>query len=374
MRNRFTIFLTVVISLLVVCSIYLSSRFIAHSDWAADHPLIIFGGFSLFILLQIVGPKLYRSDAKNLKLIQWICYTTLGVFACLLFYSLMTDLVLAVVNLTGLPSDPAQIERTGFLVMVSLTAASAVIGVTQAKAGPKVYNVEIPIQNLPKEFDGLRIIQVSDLHVGPTIGRRYTQKVVSMVNHLQPDIVALTGDFVDGRVAQLRSEIQPIESLQSKFGTFFVTGNHEYYWGANEWLAEFERMGVKVLKNEHVQIRLNGSAIVLAGITDLSSRTADPVGSLHGAPEDAIKILLSHQPGSYRIAEEAGFDLQLSGHTHGGQFFPWSMVVKLAHRFYKGLGKHKNMWVYVNRGTGYWGPPIRFTIPAEITNIRLRRQ
>ena len=374
MRNRFTVFLMIVISLLFVCSIYLSSRFIAHSQWAADHEPAVFGCFALFILLQIVGPKLYRSSERRLKFIQWMSYTTLGIFACLLFYSLVTDVVLAGVRLTGLPSNPEQIERTGFFVMVSLTMASAIIGVTQAKAGPKVYNVEIPIENLPKEFEGLRIIQVSDLHVGPTIGRKYTQKVVSIVNDLNPDIVALTGDFVDGRVAQLRSDIQPIQTLQSKFGTYFVTGNHEYYWGAKEWLEEFRKLGVKVLQNEHVQIRLNGSAIVLAGITDLSSRTADPIGSLHGAPEDAVKILLSHQPGTYRVAEEAGFDLQLSGHTHGGQFFPWSMVVKLVHRFYKGLGKHKNMWVYVSRGTGYWGPPIRFAIPAEITNIRLIRQ
>jgi uncharacterized protein len=374
MRNRFTIFLAVVISLLIVCSIYLASRFIAHSQWAADHTLTVMSCFVLFIILQIVGPKLYRSHPTKLKFVQWFSYTTLGVFACLLFYSLMTDFVLGALKLTGIGIDRELVERLGFLIMVSLTLASAIIGVTQAKAGPRIYNVHIPIENLPKEFEGLRIIQVSDLHVGPTIGRKYTQKVVSIVNRLKPDIVALTGDFVDGHVAQLRSEIQPIQTLQSKFGTFFVTGNHEYYWGAHEWLAEFQRLGVHVLQNEHVEIRSNGSSLVLAGITDLSSRTADPVGSLHGAPKHAVKILLSHQPGSYRIAEEAGFDLQLSGHTHGGQFFPWSMVVKLAHRFYKGLGRHKNMWVYVSRGTGYWGPPIRFTIPAEITNIQLIRQ
>jgi predicted MPP superfamily phosphohydrolase len=374
MPRRFTIFLTIVVAFLLVCSVYLSGRFIERSQWAADHQLVVFGVFALFITLQIAGPKLYRSYPQKLKFVQSLSYTTLGIFACLLFYSFAADLILGIFKLARISSDPSRIERTGFLVMISFALGSAIIGVAQAKVGPRIYNVEIPIENLPEEFEGLRIVQVSDLHVGPTIGRKYTQKVVSMVNALEPDIVALTGDFVDGRVAQLQSEIQPIQSLQARYGTFFVTGNHEYYWGAREWLAEFAKLGVQILENQHVQIRLNGSAIVLAGIADLSSHTADPVRALQGAPENTVKILLSHQPGSYRVAEEAGFDLQLSGHTHGGQFFPWSMVVKLVHRFYKGLGKHKHMWVYVSRGTGYWGPPIRFAIPAEITNIRLIRQ
>jgi uncharacterized protein len=374
MRKRFAIFLTIVIGLLSVCSIYLASRFIVHFPWAADHQGIVFSAFCMFIVLQIAAPKLYRSNRKRFQIVQWMSYTTLGVFACLLFYSLATDLVVGALKFAGFPNDPDQIERAGFLLMLTVTIGSAIIGVTQAKTGPKIYNVDIPIENLPEEFDGFKIVQVSDLHVGPTIGRKYTKKVVSMANSLQPDIVALTGDFVDGNVSQLRSEIQPIQSLRAKHGVFFVTGNHEYYWGAAEWLAEFEELGVRVLQNEHVQIHLNGSTLVLAGITDLSSQTADPAGSLVGAPEDSVKILMSHQPGSYRIAAEAGFDLQLSGHTHGGQFFPWSMVVALAHRYYKGLGKHKDMWVYVNRGAGYWGPPIRFTIPSEITSIRLKRQ
>ena len=373
MKRRFVIFLTVVITFLTVCSVYIASRFIANSFWAQDHQSFVWGIFLFFIFLQIAGPKLYRSQPNRFRIVQWLSYTTLGIFACLLFYSLLTDFLVGVLKIVGHPSNADQIERIAFLLMVGVTTVSAVIGVTQAKTGPKIYDVEIPIKNLPDDFQDFKIVQVSDLHVGPTIGKKYTEKVVSMVNDLHPDLIALTGDFVDGEVSQLQEDVQPIREMRAKHGVFFVTGNHEYYWGAAKWLTEFEKLGVKVLQNEHVQIRENGSAFVLAGITDLSSKIADPLAAIENAPKDSVKILLSHQPGSYRIAAEAGFDLQLSGHTHGGQFFPWSVVVSLAHRFYKGLGKYKGMWIYVSRGTGYWGPPIRFAIPSEITQIRLKR-
>jgi predicted MPP superfamily phosphohydrolase len=257
---------------------------------------------------------------------------------------------------------------------------SAIAGITQAAKGPKIYDIEIPLKDLPEQFEGFKIAQISDLHAGPTIGQHYTQKVVEMTNELNADVIALTGDFADGDVAHLRTALQPLAQLHAKHGVFFVTGNHEYYWDLEGWLAEYRRLGARVLLNEHVVLRHNGSEIVVAGVTDYTAgqmeptHASDPAKSLKGAPANTIKILLAHQPASYEEAYKAGFDLQLSGHTHGGQFFPWSLVVRLVQKYYRGLNQHENMWVYVNRGTGYWGPPLRFTIPPEITLIRLRRK
>ncbi len=160
---------------------------------------------------------------------------------------------------------------------------------------------------------------------------------------------------------------------------FLVTGNHEYYWGAQKWLEEFQKLGVRVLLNEHAVITKNGRELVIAGIADPTagqlhaSGAPDPEKAIEGAPGNTVKILLAHQPAVYREASRAGFHLQLSGHTHGGQFFPWSIVVALSHRYYKGLQRYENMWLYISRGAGYWGPPLRFAVPAEITLLRLKR-
>jgi len=160
---------------------------------------------------------------------------------------------------------------------------------------------------------------------------------------------------------------------------YFVTGNHEYYWNAPAWSAEMRRLGARVLDNEHVVLQRGAGHLVLAGVPDYSTRhlpegqRSDPARALRGAPADAVKILLAHQPASYADAQAAGFDLQLSGHTHGGQYFPFSQLIRFFQRYYKGLNRHGGLWVYVNRGTGYWGPPLRAGVPAEITLLTLVR-
>jgi predicted MPP superfamily phosphohydrolase len=198
------------------------------------------------------------------------------------------------------------------------------------------------------------------------------------VNGLQADLIAVTGDLVDGDVAHLAGHTAPLAELSSRHGTFFVTGNHEYYSGERAWTEELERLGLRVLKNEHVVLKHNGASLVLAGVTDVSAhhfdpkQRSDPKGALAGAPsEAAARILLAHQPSSAPAAAQAGFDLQLSGHTHGGQFWPWNYFIKYFQPFAQGLHRLKDLWVYVNRGTGYWGPPTRFGVPSEITRIRL---
>jgi uncharacterized protein len=366
MSTRFLIFISIVTGILCLFAFYTGTRFIRWSSWAGDHRGIIWLILGLFVFLPLLGPFLYR------------LYPNRSARSSLFFYTFAVDLFMNVLKLFR-PDDAVDLQRRGFLAVVTMTLGSAVIGVSQAVRGPKVFEVDIPIDNLPEELDGFRIVQVSDLHVGPTIGRKYTEQVVRMVNDLTPDLIALTGDFVDGSVTQLRNAIEPIAALRAKHGTFFVTGNHEYYWGVREWIEEFRQLGARILLNEHVVVMEQGKELVIAGVTDRSAgrilpgHESNPKKSLEGAPDHGIKILLAHQPATYQDASEAGFHLQLSGHTHGGQFFPWNLVVKFAQRYYKGLNRHENMWVYVNRGAGYWGPPHRFAVPSEISLLTLKR-
>ena len=239
--------------------------------------------------------------------------------------------------------------------------------------------MDVPIDGLPAEFDGYRIAQVSDLHVGPTIGADFAQTVVDTVNGLRPDLVALTGDLVDGSVEHLSEGIAPLGSLKSQDGVFFVTGNHEYYSGVRAWCRKMADLGAQVLLNSHQVVSRGSARMLVAGVTDYSagrmlpSHKSDVSAALAGAPDCDIKMLLAHQPKSAEAAGPHGFDLQLSGHTHGGQIFPWTLVVPLVHRFSRGLYAFGSGWVYVNPGTGYWGPPMRVGVPSEITLLTLRR-
>jgi predicted MPP superfamily phosphohydrolase len=213
------------------------------------------------------------------------------------------------------------------------------------------------------------------LHVGSTIKRDFVQSLVPPINDLEPDLIVLTGDLMDGSVTHLRYDVAPLRYLKSRYGNYFVTGNHEYYSGLNQWLREIHHLGFALLINEHRMIQHANSRIILGGVTDYSqkrgSHASDPVASIKHAPTADIKILLAHQPLSVYKASAAGYDLQISGHTHGGQYFPWSELVALRQPFVSGLYRHENSWVYVSDGTGYWGPPLRIGTQSEITLIQL---
>jgi predicted MPP superfamily phosphohydrolase len=259
-----------------------------------------------------------------------------------------------------------------------LALAITGLGYLNARRTAGVVTVEIPIAGLPAALHGFTIVQISDIHVGPTIRSSYVEGIVEAVNRLDPDLVAITGDLVDGSVAELSGHVAPLERLASREGSFFVTGNHEYYSGAESWMRHLERIGIQVLHNRHVVIEREGARLVLAGVSDYSaghfdaSHRSDPHKALAGAPPDAhFKVLLAHQPRSAAAAAQAGFDLQLSGHTHGGQFLPWNFFVRMQQPFTAGLHVMDQLRIYVSRGTGYWGPPKRFGAPSEITRVKL---
>jgi predicted MPP superfamily phosphohydrolase len=199
------------------------------------------------------------------------------------------------------------------------------------------------------------------------------------VNALEPDVVAITGDLVDGSVRELAGAIAPLAGLRAKHGVFFVTGNHEYYSGATEWIAYLRTLGVRVLRNERVALEVGGAtAIDVAGVDDASARRSgvpghrmDVEGALAGRDPERVLVLLAHQPKAIVKAAAHGVDLQLSGHTHGGQIWPWGCLVKLDQPYVSGLHRHESTQVYVSAGTGYWGPPMRLMAPAEITRLEL---
>lgn len=308
-------------------------------------------------------------------------FLAMGFFSSLLILTLLRELVLlagfaASGSLIGVAAVQ-QIRTWSAAAVPALAVFITLVGYINARRRAAVLTIEVPIAGLPDALHGFSIVQITDIHVGATIKHGYVTRIVDAVNGLDADLIAITGDLVDGSVGRLGRHTEPLGRLSARHGAFFVTGNHEYYSGAHAWIVEMRRLGVSVLLNEHVVLEHFGESIVVAGVTDLSahhfdaSHKSDPVAALAGAPQAAVKLLLAHQPRSAYAASKAGFDLQLSGHTHGGQFFPWNYVVKLFEPFTAGLHRLDDLWLYVSRGTGYWGPPKRFGAPSEITHLRL---
>ncbi|GAC1504570.1 MAG: metallophosphoesterase [Steroidobacteraceae bacterium] len=345
-------------------------------------PVGVCAGIALLIVCCVVIPLSVRNHAfRNRRvenILAWSGVLSMGFFSSLFVFSLLRDVVLLAARLSLPAQEAASLVTPSARWTLALTALVTLAGLVIARRRPRVVHIDIPVANLPEALRGFSIAQISDVHVGPTIKRGFVERVVTLVNGLRADLIAVTGDLVDGSVQQLSMHTAPLSGLAARHGVYFVTGNHEYYSGERAWTEEIRRLGLRVLKNEHVVLQHNGAALVIAGVTDWSSHhfdaadRSDPAAALRGSPADAgAKILLAHQPNSAMAAANAGFDVQLSGHTHGGQFWPWNLFVGFYQPFTAGLYRMKNLWVYVSRGTGYWGPPNRFGVPPEITRIRL---
>jgi predicted MPP superfamily phosphohydrolase len=238
-------------------------------------------------------------------------------------------------------------------------------------------SVEVPLARLSTRFDGLKIVQLSDVHIGPTLGASFMRAVVEQTNALGPDIVAITGDLVDGSVENLGEAVSELRHLRATHGVYFVTGNHEYYSGADPWCRFLEGLGIVVLRNERVSIGEGDEGFDLVGIDDFQAGRFEGHGpdlprALAGRDASRELILLAHQPKAVHEAQEPGVGLQLSGHTHGGQIWPFNWLVKLAQPAVQGLSWFEKTALYVSSGTGYWGPPMRLGTKAEVTEIVLR--
>jgi len=382
---RISLFLTVTWSILFGLHYYIWARLIR--DTGFDNPwrfrltlLLILLGFMIpsGLLLTRFAPRILLSP------IMWVIYTWLGMAFFLNVLLAVADLgkLLAVtlpLTFQGRPLDP---DRRRFLALLSggmvlmSNFGLSLVGLFGATATAiQVKRIKVALAKLPKALEGYRIVQISDIHVGPTIGLNFVRSVVDRVNALKPDLVAITGDLVDGTVLQLERHTAPLKDLRARDGVFFVTGNHEYYVGdVDEWLAWLRGIGIKPLRNERVTIR---KGFDLAGTDDISARGGDHGQDIPKALKDRKTekpvILLAHQPRSFKEAANLGVDLQISGHTHGGQIYPFKYIVGLFEPYLAGLYRKGDSQIYVSRGTGYWGPPMRLGAPAEITEIELRK-
>lgn len=370
-------FVSTILFLLVLLHIYIGMRLIPDSGVNSIGALVAV--FMLVISTVLVPAGLLSSRFKRWNRadeLAWAGMLAMGFFSSLLVLTVVRDAVLLLLAMFG-GAAPAALQVSAVAVPLAALGVT-LIGFINARRVARVVDVEVPIAGLPAALQGYTIAQISDIHVGATIKHGYLDAIVTKVNTLQADAIAITGDLVDGSVQRLSPHTAPLARLVARDGTFFVTGNHEYYSGAHAWVAELRRLGVIVLLNQHVVRERGGESLVIAGVTDFTAHLFDPShrsdarAALAGAPRDArVKLLLAHQPRSAPAAADAGFDLQLSGHTHGGQFFPWNLFVPLQQPFTAGLNKLGRLWVYTSRGTGYWGPPKRFGAPSEITRIRL---
>ena len=314
-----------------------------------------------------------------------IVYGWVGVAMLLVFLLFASEVVRVAVHLasSAASSGPADEGRRTFLsrgiaaVVGVLALGIAGVGAASALGEVAVRSVRVSLRRLSSGMSGFRVVQLTDVHIGPTLGREWLASIVDRVNALEPDLIVITGDLVDGSVEALRDHVAPLANLRSKHGTYFVTGNHEYYSGVDAWMAELKRLGVRVLRNERVTIGEGDDAFDLAGVDDWASKGfggghgPNLARALEGRDPKREVILLAHQPKQIREAAALGVGLQISGHTHGGQIFPWTLFVRLDQPYIAGLSQHEGTQIYVSRGTGYWGPPMRVAAPAEITVLEL---
>jgi predicted MPP superfamily phosphohydrolase len=314
------------------------------------------------------------------RLVAWPAYVWMGALFLGLCLTLASDALLWLMGAAFAPGEAANLRGAAqlrALGVAGIAGLATAVGVRGALRGPGLRRLELRLARWPAALDGFRIVQITDIHVGPLLGRRFAEELTARVNALGADLVAVTGDLVDGSVARLRAEVAPFAALRARHGVYFVTGNHDWYSGIDPWLAEVRELGFRVLRNERVEIGSGAGSFDLAGVDDhrgdwRRGSPSDLGRALAGRDPARPLVLLAHDPTTFGAASRLGVDLQLSGHTHGGQIWPFRWFVRLAVPWVEGLHERGESRLYVSRGTGFWGPPLRLLAPAEITEITLR--
>lgn len=384
--TRYALFVTIAAILSSGLHYYVWARLVRDGAWPQPWARVATLVVLVLAVIMPLAVPLGRALPRAIGMpIATVIYSWMGLLFFLFIGFVATDLLRAGVSVAMLVRKPALVdpERRAWLgrfvaALVGIGAAGAAgWGIVQARAGIETKKIRVALPKLPASLSGLTIVQISDIHVGPTLGHDFVADIVKRVNALKPDVVAITGDLVDGDVDELREHVAPLADLKAPLGVYFVTGNHEYYSGADAWIAELRRIGVRVLRNERVELAKDGAAIDLAGVDDYSSHGMarghgpDLPRALEGRDDARALVLLAHQPRAFTEAAKLGVGLQLSGHTHGGQIWPWNWLVRLQQPYVAGLHREGEAQIYVSRGTGYWGPPMRVAAPAEITQLVL---
>ncbi|WP_434387876.1 metallophosphoesterase [Melittangium boletus] len=392
MPFRFSFFSVLILGGTVLGHLYLYRRLVhdtVHGRALRWLALAFFGLMSVPLMFRrSVRDALPESLADP---VARVTYAWMGVALFLVLALLVWDLGRAVwtrgqtwSRRSRAPEPPAVDEaRRRFLARTVAGGAGVTGGTTAAYGGwrafsaPEVTERVVRIPKLPRALEGLSIVQLTDVHVGAFIQRRFMDELVRRANALKPDLVAITGDLVDGDVPTLGGHVAALANLRSRFGSYFVTGNHDYYSGADAWCAYLASLGIPSLRNRHVRIGDAGGSLDLVGVDDWSGgrrlgvRGYDLERALADRDPERASVLLAHQPAHFRVAAERGVDLQISGHTHGGQLVPMTFLIGLEWEFSAGLYRHGNSHIYVSRGCGFWGPPMRVGSPPELVKLVL---
>ncbi len=362
---------------------YLVQRLVIDPGVAAPWRGIAIAAIALLgatLVAQPVGERLLGPPWS--RWIAWPASLWMGVAFWLLLGLGGSDLLLWLAGSPALaagdagPDASASGQRAAVVCGLAFTAAA--VALRTGLRPPPLRRVEIELARWPRALDGFRIAQISDIHIGPILDRRFAAELVERVNALDPDLVAVTGDLVDGAVRHLEEEVAPFAGLRARHGVFFVTGNHDHLSGAESWARHVAGLGLRVLRNERVEIRDGDAAFDLVGVDDhhgalISGRGGEDLDrALDGRDPARPAVLLAHDPSTFKRAAGRAIDLQLSGHTHGGQLWPFGYVVRLVIPFVAGRYRRGDAELYVSRGTGFWGPPMRLFAPAEITELVLR--
>lgn len=386
--TRFLIFLLSAMAILSGAHIYFWFRLVRETELHPPHRLwATWACVALAALVPIclVAPRLLPRSVAGLA--SWPGYIWMGLMLMLFAGLVITDLARlafiagrSILGILPLPPDrQLALVRWVALAVCGAAALAGSYSVLQGLRRPVIKELQIALPKLPAALAGTRLVQLSDLHIGATKSEAFAKDVVERTNALNPDIILLTGDIVEGRFGSVRADVQVLAGLKARLGVYMVTGNHEYYSGLREWLPELERLGIKILRNRHVTLDADkDGGWVLAGIDDWKGDSVEPgqgadmARALKDVDPQRPVVLLSHQPKAMIQAAQAGVGLVLSGHTHGGQIWPFGLAVRLQQAsFLVGLYRVGGSQLYVNPGTGHWGPPMRLGTRSEITHITL---
>jgi len=372
-----TVFLSVFFTLAVGIHLYLATRLVLAPEWPP--PLWSAGlgvlaiGFGLLLAQLLaragVGPRP--------RALAFGAYVWMGFAFLLLTATAATDgLAWLMGAATGPATDPVPLERLRALVAVSAGVTLGSVALRRGLAPPAIRRIEIGLRRWPQALDGFRIAQISDVHIGPLLDRRFARVVADKVNALSADLVVVTGDLVDGSVGRIGEEVAPLGEIRAPHGVFFVTGNHDYYSDADSWVEKVRSFGWRPLRNESVRVGEGDASFDLAGVDDhhgsLFDEGEDLERALAGRDPERPVVLLAHDPTTFKRASQREVDLQISGHTHGGQLWPFHWLVRATVPWVAGLYRVGHSALYVSRGTGFWGPPMRLGAPSEVTELVLR--
>jgi hypothetical protein len=370
LNRRLALFLAILLGI----HLHLAFALVIAPGWAEPARSLGLAGIALGAASIVAGPlAARRMQRRRARWLHWASGLWMGSMFLLLVALAFWDVGSWLLGASAYAADdalaPDPAARSRALASLGLAGTAALGGLLQALRGPRLVRVELHLPRWPAALDGYRIAQISDLHFGPILDRRFAARIAERVNALGVDLCAVTGDLVDGPVARVAAEVAPLAGLRARDGVFFVTGNHDHYSGADAWVAEVERLGWTALRDRSAVLGPAPARFALAGVDD---QPGDLPRALAGVPRELPVILLAHDPRVFRDASRAGVDLQLSGHTHAGQIWPFVWLVRLAVRFVRGVYREGASRLYVSPGTAFWGPPMRVGTRAEITLLTLR--